>query len=224
MTNRHTRVAGLAYVAIILLGVLSAGLIDAKLIVPGDDAATANNIVADELLFRIGIASVLVLYASVLVLSWALYVILKTVDKHLALLALLLRSAEAVLGAATVLVSLGVVVVVHGDAQLRALAGPLLDVRTAALDIVLVFVGLGGTVFFYLFFKSKFLPTALSAWGIFTYVSMLVLAFVSVVWPSHPAMFETLLYALGSVFELTIGFWLLFKGVDGQQWDTHARA
>ena len=165
MRNRHTTVAGLAYIIIIIIGVVSVGLIDAKLVVSGDDSATANNIVANETLFRISIAGVLVLYASVLVLAWALYVILKPVDKHLALLALLLRSAEAVLGVATVLISLIVVVFVHGSASSRALAGPLLEARTAGLDIVLVFVGLGGMVFFYLFFKSKYLPTALSVWA-----------------------------------------------------------
>ena len=100
MTNRtaeaspliYARVAGLSYVLIIILGIFCVGIIDSKLIVPSNNAATANNIIANDLLFRIGIAGVLILYASVVVLSWALYVILKTVNKNLALLALLLRS------------------------------------------------------------------------------------------------------------------------------------
>lgn len=94
----YARVAGFAYVIIIVIGVLNGIFIDSRLIVSGNAAATVNNIVAHDLLFRTGVASILILYACVVVLAWALYVILKTVNKNLALLALLLRLAEAVLG------------------------------------------------------------------------------------------------------------------------------
>jgi hypothetical protein len=237
MTNRTTetsplvyaRVAGLAYVLIIILGIFSVGFIDSKLIVPGDDAATANNIMANDLLFRISIAGVLILYASVVVLSWALYVILKTVNKNLALLALLLRSGEAILGGATVLISFIVLLLLNGNGystvfeteQLQALVGVFLNVRTAGLDIVLLFIGLGGTVFCYLFFKSRYVPRILATWGILTYMSMLILAFVSILIPNHPEMIEIVLYSLGGLFELTFGFWLFFKGVNVQQWDDY---
>jgi hypothetical protein len=235
MTNRtaeaspliYARVAGLAYVLIIILGIFCVGFIDSKLIVPSNNAATANNIMANDLLSRIGIAGVLILYASVVVLSWALYVILKTVNKNLALLALLLRSGEAILGGATVLISFIVLLLLNGEdystvfeaEQLQALAGLFLNIRNAALDIVLIFVGLGGTVFCYLFFKSKYVPGILAAWGIFTYLSMLVLALVNILLPNRPEMIEIVLFALGSFFEIIFGFWLLFKGVNFQQKD-----
>jgi len=206
--------------------------VDSKLIVSGNDAVTANNIMANDLLFRIGIAGVLIIYTSVVVLSLALYVILKTVNKNLALLAMLLRSGEAILGSVTVLISFIVLLLLNGKGystifeteQLQALVGLFLNVRTAGLDIVLIFVGLGGTVFCYLFFKSKYVPRILAAWGIFTYLSMLILSFVSILLPNHPAMIEIVLYALGTFFELIFGFWLLFKGVNVQQWDNHAPA
>jgi hypothetical protein len=238
MTNRtaeaspliYARVAGLAYVLIIILGIFCVGFIDSKLIVPSNNAATANYIMANDLLFRIGIAGILILYASVVVLSWALYVILKTVNKNLALLALLLRSGEAILGGATVLISFIVLLLLNGEdystifeaEQLQALAGLFLNVRTAALDIVLIFVGLGGTVFCYLFFKSKYVPGILAAWGIFTYLSMLVLALINILLPNRPEMIEIVLFAVGSFFEIIFGFWLLFKGVNFQQRDVLA--
>lgn len=223
------RIAGFAYLLIIILSVLSVNFIDTRLIVPGDVAATANNIMTHETLFRVGMLGVIMIYASVIVLSSALYVLLKTVDKNLALLALLFRSAEAVLGATTVLLSFIVLQLLHGAVdstvfnaqQLQVLVGLLLNVRTAGLDIVLILVGLGGTVFCYLFFKSKFVPRILAAWGLFTYLSMLVLAIVSIVLPDHPVMIETILYALGGFFELLFGAWLLFKGVDRKQWDKY---
>ena len=222
----YARVAGAAYLVITIVGVLYGILVESKLVVSGNDAATATNILANESLFRTGIVLVLIIYVSVVVASWALYVILRTVHKNLALLALLLRSAEAIVGAATVLISF-VVLYVLGDSgpssafepeQLHALSGRFLDVRTAGLDIVLIFIGVGATIFCYLLFKSKYIPKPLAAWGIFTYLSMLSLALVSILFPNHPLMLEHVLYGVGALFELVFGLWLVFKGVDLQQW------
>ena len=176
---------------------------------------------ANEMLFRIGTASVLVLYMCVAALAWALYVLLRTVNRNLALLALLFRSAEAVLGAATLLIDFtllallknGAVPHVLGTDQPLALAASLLEVRTASLDVVLAFVGAGGTLFCYLFLTSRSVPRMLAGWGILTYLSMLFLAFLSILIPAHPASIETTLYTAGALFEFVFGFWLLFKGV-----------
>jgi hypothetical protein len=227
----YARVAGVAYLVIAIVAVLYGALVESQLIVSGNDAATAHNILANESLFRIGIVLVLIIYVSVVVASWALYVILRTVHKNLALLALLLRSAEAVVGAATVLISFAVLFVLDGNGpsnafepeQLHALAGRFLDVRTAGLDIVLVFIGLGATIFCYLLFKSKYIPRWLAAWGMFTYLSMLFLALVSILFPNHPLMLEYVLYSVGGLFELVFGVWLLFKGIDLQQWNTRTQ-
>jgi hypothetical protein len=226
----YARVAGIAYLVITIVAVLYGAFVESQLIVSGNDAATASNILANESLFRLGILLVLIIYVSVVVASWALYVILRTVHKHLALLALLLRSAEAIVGAATVLISFAVLYVLGADGpsnsfepeQLQALAGRFLDVRTAGLDIVLIFIGLGATIFCYLLFKAEYIPRPLAAWGIFTYLSILLLALVSILFPNHPLMLETVLYSVGGLFELVFGLWLLFKGIDLQQWDKHA--
>ena len=226
----YARVAGAAYLVITIVAVLYGALVESKLIVSGNDAATANNILAHASLFRVGIVLVLVIYVSVVVASWALYVILRRVHKNLALLALLLRSAEAIVGAATVLLSFAILYVLEGGGssnafepeQLQALAGRFIDVRTAGLDIVLVFIGLGATVFCVLLFRSRYIPKPLAAWGIFTYVSMLGLALVSILFPNHPLMLANVLYGVGALFEFVLGLWLFFKGVDLQQWGEHA--
>lgn len=228
----YARVAGLAYLVIILTSLLNVGFIDAGLIIPADDAATVANIRDNGLLFRLGIVAALVIYASVVVLAATLYVVLKTVNRNLALLAMLLRTGEAMLGAATAFASLVVPVLLEGAGrsvafpadQLQALVGLLLEVRTAALDIVLVFVGLGGTIFCYLLYKALYVPRILAGWGIFTYLSMLLLAIVSILWPGHPAMAEIVLYGLGTLFEVAIGFRLLLKGVDLQHWRNGAHS
>jgi Domain of unknown function (DUF4386) len=217
----QARLAGFLYLIIIIIGVLNGLFVDSKLIVSGNDSLTVNNILANDFLFRIGILSVLVMYAGVVILSWALYILLKKVNKNLALLAMIFRSGEAILGAATMIISFIILLLLNGSAyteefgigKLEALVGVFLNVRTAGLDIVLLFVGLGGTIFCYLFFISMYVPRVLAIWGIFTYLSMIVLSAISILFPNHPEMLEIVFYSLGGLFEIIFGFWLLIKGV-----------
>jgi hypothetical protein len=183
---------------------------------------------ANEMRFRISVASEIMMYALVVLLSLALYVILKTVNKNLALLALLWRLGEAIIGGGvTVLSGLIPLLLLNGEAaleteQLQALVGLFLDVRSAGLDVVLMFIGMGGTVFCYLFFKSKCVPRILAAWGMLTYFSMLILSFVSILSPDLPGAVRMAFYVPGGLFEIIFGLWLLIKGVNQEQWDKHA--
>ena len=225
--QKSARVAGLAYVLIIVLAILKVNFLESNLIVSGDDAATANNIMANELLFRIGVASEIIMFVLVVILSLALYVILKTVNKNLALAALFLRFGEAIIGGVvTVLSGLIPLLLLDSEAvfeteQLHALIGLFLGVRTVGLDIVMIFMGPGGIIFCYLFLKSKYVPGILAVWGIITYSTMLILSFVNILFPNLPEMISIVLYTPGALFELTIGFWLLFKGVKVQQMDNN---
>jgi len=165
----YARVAGLAYVVVIMLGIFSVSYIDSNILVPGNDAETVDNIMNNELRFRISIASEIIMYVLVVLLAHALYVILKTVNRNLALLAMLWRIGEAIVGAGVaVLTGFIPLLLLNGKAaleqdQLQALVGLFLQLRSAGLDVVLIFIGMGGTVFCYLFFTSKYVPRILDA-------------------------------------------------------------
>ena len=88
--RKTARMAGLFYLIFILTTVL-ASVVRSRLIVSGDAAATANNIMGSELFFRIGFVTELVSAVFFLLAAWALYVLLKPVNKNLALLFLLLN-------------------------------------------------------------------------------------------------------------------------------------
>jgi len=216
----YVKVAGLTYIVIILLGIFSANVIESGLIVPGNDAATFRNIVEHKFLFRIGVASEVLMYFLVILLSSSLFIILKTVDKNLAMLALLMRVAEAVIGAATVvlsgLVPLHLITIdrVFPSEHIHTLLRLFLDIRGSGLDIVLLFIGVGGSVFCYLFYKSNYVPKFLACWGIFTYLSMLFLSFASLISPDISETFKMVFYIPGGLFELIFGFWLLLKGIN----------
>ena len=147
-------------------------------------------------------------------------VILKRVDQNLALLALLWRFGEAIVGGGVAVLS-GIIplLLLNRESaldaeQLQSLVGLFLAVRGAGLDIVLIFVGVGGTLFCYLFYKSKLIPRLLAAWGMLTYLSMLILAIVSILVPDIPESTKMLFYTPGGLFEIIIGFWLLIKGLN----------
>ena len=216
----YARVAGLAYVVVIMIGIFSVSYIDTNILVPGDDAATADNIMNNELRFRISVVSEIIMYVLVVLLSHALYVILKSVNRNLALLALLLRAGEAIIGAGVaVLTGFIPLLLLNSKAafeqdQLQALAGLFLQVRGGGLDVVLIFIGIGGTIFCYLFFAAKYIPRILAICGMITYLSMLILAIVSILSPNLPESTKMIFYAPGGLFEIIIGLWLLIKGIN----------
>jgi len=220
--NTYARIAGFAYIVIILLGIFSVNLISTRLVVPGDIATTISNIASHEWLFRLGVTSEIVMYALVVLLAHALYVVLRSVNRNLALLALLWRLAEAVVGSTLTVVS-GMLplllinsITVLDSVRLNSLFDALITVRSTGLDVVLVFIGLGGTLFCYLFWKSSLVPRILAAWGIFTYLSMLVLAIASLLTPINEST-KLIFYAPGGLFEISFGLWLLIKGVNSDK-------
>jgi hypothetical protein len=221
--NTYARVAGLAYIVVILLGVLSVNFITANLITPDSIVATYNNILDNEFLFRIGLVSETIMYLLVILLSLSLYVVLKTINKNLALLALLWRIAESIIGVtATLLSSLIPLTLINTETkfsqeQVLSLLNLFLDIRTSGLAIVLLFIGVGGTIFCYLFFKSNYVPKFLAGWGIFTYLSMLLLSLISLLSPDFPETTKMIFYVPGGLFELIFGLWLLIKGVKNEK-------
>lgn len=213
------RLAGALYLAIILIGVLNLVLLETPLIVPDDVQATIQNITASETLYRVGVLANYAMYLLVIILSWALYELVKSQDKGLAVLALALRVAEGTAGSVVVLLSgtapllaINGVYSTAGGTSL-ALVEVLLGLKSAGMDVVLMLLGLGGMLFFYLFFRSRMIPVALAVWGIVTYATMLVVPIAGMLAPDLPEVFSVIFYAPGSLFEIVIGFWLLIRGV-----------
>ena len=122
---------------------------------------------AHERLFRLGIASYLVCMLSDATLLTALYVILNRVDQNLALFAACLRLVETVIGVAATLSSFDVLRLLSGadylqafrTDQLQALARIPISAFGAEINASFVFLGLGSTVFGYLWLKSNYIPT-----------------------------------------------------------------
>jgi len=179
-----------------------------------------------EELFRIGIATDLLIVVCGIILALALYVMTRPADKTLALLALCLMLTESVLAAVVVSFSFIALQLFNGRAsstvfsanQLRDLFGLWVSFHAPAATVTMVFVSLGYIIYLYLMFKSGCVPKILSGFGIFSYSLLLVYSFVTILWVMPAIMqmgnVDVLCMAPSCLFELTIGCWLLVKGVN----------
>src|SRR5436305_9255375 len=85
----YARIGGALYLIIIVAGILGELFIRGRIIVTGDAAATAHNIMASQSLWRVGIAGDLVMHVCDVPLMLIFYVLLRPVNKNLALLVVL---------------------------------------------------------------------------------------------------------------------------------------
>jgi hypothetical protein len=213
--NRYARLAGFLYLTIIVTSILSLVFVDARIVVDGDPAATAERIAAHGLLFRAGLLYDTAMFAAVVALAWSLYVLLREVDRNLAVLGLLWRMAEAVVGAVTVLFGVLAVLVVGSDLPAET-RDPLLDVlvtaRSVGFDLTIFFLALGTIVFCRLLYTSRLVPRPLAGLGVASMALMFVGVVVGLLFPAQRDL-VTVGWAPGIVFEAGIGLWLLVKGV-----------
>jgi hypothetical protein len=220
--RQAARIAGLAYVFGILyvpVYVLTSG----GLTVAGDPAATFANVQANPVLFRVGIVSTLVMFVSVFVLIAALYVALEPVNRNLALLGLVLRLPEAMLGLVSVVFSLVVSQLASGNAsvagfapqQVQALVQIALSGGSAAGTVNLIFMALGSLPFLYLFWTARYAPRPLVGFGMLAYVFALMSAVTSILAPGSAVdQMQMVLVVPVMLFELVFGLWLTVRSVD----------
>ena len=88
-TQTLARIGGVLYLIIIVGGGFSEIFVRARTIVPSDPAATAANILSNELLWRVGIAGEYLMLVCTVALALILYILLRPVNRDLALLAVL---------------------------------------------------------------------------------------------------------------------------------------
>jgi hypothetical protein len=225
-TNKKTaRIAGLLYLIYIVVQVFADVFGRSKLIVLGDAARTAGNIMASAWQFRIGFVVDLVAALLFLLTAWALYVLLKPVNKNLALLFLLLNLggvaiqcfSDLFLVASQLLLSGADYLKVFQADQLQALAMLSLYLyKYGFLGIAQIFFGAWLFPLGYLVFKSGFLPRILGVilmvhcvvWLMTFLQFFLFPGFVAITYVSYP---------LGLIAEFGLTLWLLIMGAKDQK-------
>jgi len=216
------KVAGWSGLFTFAIVVFSNFVLLSPLLVPGNVAATAQNIVAHETQFRITVVCFLSYSLGVLVLLSALYVILKPVSPGLALVGALSRLVFGLLWLLSTLNMLSTLRLLSNANYLRVFEPDRLQVLAklylnANFDdyyVGLPFFGLAATICAWLWFKSNYIPKGLALYGVISSVWCVICAFVFLIFPHFNKIVNDWWFDFPmAVFELVISFWLLFKGL-----------
>jgi hypothetical protein len=192
------------------------------LVVPGNAAATAQNIVAHQTQFRITVVCFLTYSLGVVVLLSALYVVLKPVNPGLALAGALLRLVFALLWLLSPLNLLGMLRLLSNanylqgfePDRLQALARIQLGATFDNYYVGLPFFGLAATVCAWLWLKSNYIPRGLSIFGVIASAWCVICAFVFLIFPHFNKIVNDYVFDTPmALFELILSFWLLFRGL-----------
>jgi len=219
--RRAARVVGITYLCALVPAVFAEFYVRGQLIAP-DAPRTALNIITHESLFRLGIASNLIVFALDVALITSLYVVLERVDRSLALMAMAWGLIETAILVVTTLNDLDVLRILSGadylktfdPSRLEALARLSVGAHGAAYGVGLVLAGLRSTTFCYLWLRSRLVPRALALFGVVASVLMGVCSFCFIISPQLGKVIPVAIYG-GPIFlfELTMGLWLVLKGL-----------
>ena len=220
--RKAAKVAGFTFLFAIAIVIFSNFSINFRFIVPDEAAETARNIIANQTLFRLNVVCNLIYLVTVIVMFTSLYVILKPVNKNLALAAAFFRLIYALMWGIMALNTFGALRLL-GDAsylpvfeadQLQTLSRLHLSSSWDAYYVGLPFWGLASVVCSYLWLRSRYIPRALAVFGIISSLWCVICAFIFIIFPNFGETVNLWFFDMPLViFEITLGFWLLFRGL-----------
>ena len=221
------RVTGVFYLVTILTGVFAQGFVSGTLVVDGDAAATAANILAHKSLFQLGFAVYLVEMACQIVMTALFYDLLKPAGRSVSLLAAFLGLAGCVIKTFSRVFLIAPLFVLGGGhylsvfstEQLQALALLFLKVNDHGAAIALVFFGFYALLQGYLIIRSTVLPRTLGMLSVLGGVSWL-----SFLYPPLGYRLFPYIAAFGILGAVSLILWLLVFGLNEQRWREQASA
>jgi Domain of unknown function (DUF4386) len=235
MTDRITeasprfkaRMAGACQLLEALTATFGEVIVLGRLVVSGNAAATAANIVGHEQLFWLGFASSLMGVAFHIAWVLLMYVLLKPVNRSLSLLAAFFSLVACAMQALTSLLYLAPLLILQGSSslsaftaeQLQSLALVFLKLNAYAFQIDLVFFGFWCILTGYLIFRSTFLPRVL---GVLVAISGV--GWVTYLYPPLANYLSLYIAAASALGEIPLELWLIVKGVNVQRWKEQASA
>jgi len=229
-THNPGRVAGFIYLLLVVFAPLRLIYIPSKLFVHGDATATANNILAHETLFRLGIVADLLCGTILIFLALALYRLLKGVNQNLAVLMVIVGGIlPAAVDFFNVLNDAAALMLVRGADFLSVFDKPqrdalaMLFIRLHHQEIVAAEILWGLWLFplAILVYRSRFLPRFLGVWLTINGFAYLIISFTGLLLPQYEDPVSN--YAFPALLgEMAFMLWLVIKGAKPQPLDAAA--
>lgn len=225
--QRFARAGGALYLAIIVLGGFAEGFVANKVLVPGDAAATAHNILVSAGLWRLSVAGNLLVVIFAVPLLWIEYLLLRPVNKQLVLLAVLFNLVSLAVEAISKLFLLVVMPTLasadfmraFAPQQLQILANLALRSHDIAFNIALIFFGFTCLVNGYLIFRSGYLPKFVGILMQIAGLSYLTACFAALFAPAFADLITPAILLPPLIGESSFCLWLLVRGVNVTKWN-----
>lgn len=222
-----SRLAGTGYLIIFLTGIFANFFVIEGLVVPGDATATLENIRESDGLFRIGILSFILMVIFDLVLAWALYLLLKPVNKNMSLFQAWFRLVNGTIFGVALFHLVEVVHLSGGGGYLSGADDTMLAIEVMRSLVAFNIIWLIGLLFFgihlvflgWLIRKSNYIPGILGILLIIAGIGYLVDSFANFMladYDAYATIFMIIVVLPGVVGELSFTLWLLIKGVKDQ--------
>lgn len=218
--QRLGRTTGLLYAVLVVFGMFSPIVLE-TLVVPGDAAATAGNVLGSLWLFRVSLVSWLLLVVTDVVMSVVLYLLLETTGRALSLISASFRAVySTILGAFLLHLFSGYVLLtdpaksaVLGASEAQEMA--LVDFETFGAGFALALAIFGVHLIFFgaLLKRSAYVPTVLAVLMAVAGIGYIVNSLATFFVPSHGDVASTLLLMPALLGEIGLTVWLLWKGV-----------
>ncbi len=217
--KRAARIAGVAYLLIFIGGIFAEVFVRDRLVVSDDAATTAANIIANEGLFRIGLAVDMMVFALDVLVAWAFYVLLRPVQEGLALLSTFFRLVMAAMLGLNLLHQYAALYALNGadhlsafePAQLESLSLFAMRVHGMGYNAGLVFFGFAIIALGAALFRARYVPRILSVGLALSGVVYLLTSFSSILTPSITGSLFVL-FLLPVAAELGLALWLMIMG------------
>lgn len=224
--KKTARITGVLYLVIIICAGFSEGYVRSSLIVPGDAAATTDNIVNSEWLFRVGFVSDLIAFLSDAAVAILLYVLLRPVSKTLSLLAasfrLIAHPAIASINLLNHFIALSLLngagyLKVFEAGQLQAMVLLFLNMHNTGYLIAGAFFGVHCFILGYLLYKSELFPGVLGVLMVIASLGYLMESFGNFLFTGYEDILAWIVGVSAGIGELSLTFWLLIKGVKNKK-------
>ena len=230
--RRLARIAGGLYLIIILGGFFAIGYVPASIVVAGDAAATIHNVLAHELLYRLGLVAHIIIQPCNIALAVIFYDLFKVVNRRISLLVMCFLLVGTAVESAYLLNQFVPLILLEGGRSVSVLTAEQLQAQVS-MPLELLVTGYSlSEVFYvgyllltgYLIFRSTFIPRTVGVLLAIGGLCYLIYSFAYFLSPSFAAQLVPYIQLPSGIGELILCLWLLVMGVNVQRWNEQAKA
>lgn len=223
LEKNATKYLGVAYLIQFIGSLFNDSLFNAA-IGPGDSIEIVTSVSNNVILMRLSIISILITGLGIIAMTVFLYRVLRDQNRSFALLAFSFWMIEVVFLIASciginalIYVSIESVQSGFSDLSLITIATLLIEFKEFMYAIHMLFFGLGGIIWYYLFYESKYIPKALALWGLIMMPIMVTDVILFLIGLGLDSILRmVILFPLIAYlpFEGVMGLWFIIKGID----------